>query len=491
MPGNVVADRVMVTPPGTRSSSGAGTRPDSLILVTVDSLRFDALGCNGAPAVATPRMDGLAVEGVRFTQAIANGPRTQASFPSILCSLYPLVAGEREGLPRGATTVAEALRDAGFATAGFNPSNPFLTRETGYDRGFSHFVDFWDVHPRRGGGGERRGLRSLRGRVHDAVGRRSLGVLMLYQAAVQAEGGQYLTGETVVERGLAWARRCGGRFFLWLHLMDVHFPYHPLPGTRRFSDRVRWLLAMAAMAAGRPAHGLAELRTLYDRRVEHVDRVVGLLLDGMREAGLDERTMVVLGSDHGERFGEHGGFAHGPDVYEELLRVPLIVAGPGVAPGHRVDEQIGLIDLAPTLLNLLGVPVPPSFEGRSFVGMVRGEPVSGCPWVFCESMHAGGRASRVGEPDRFRLVACRSPQLKLIRDDEVLECELYDLAADPGERVNLAERDVETASALAELIVEHDLEIARESARFAGDREQGIASGDDEVRRRLAALGYL
>ncbi len=487
----MVADGAVPIPSETSPSPTAGTRPESLILVTVDSLRFDALGCNGASAIATPRADRLAARGVRFTQAIANGPRTQASFPSILCSLYPLVAGEREGLPRGAATLAETLRDAGFATAGFNPSNPFLTRETGYDRGFEHFVDFWDVHPRRGHGGERRGLRSLRGRLHDAVGRRSLGVLMLYQAAVQAEGGQYLTGETVVERGLAWARRCRGRFFLWLHLMDVHFPYHPLPGTRRLSDRVRWLLAMAAMAAGRPARGLAELRRLYDRRVEHVDRVIGQLLDGMRAAGLDERTVVVLGSDHGERFGEHGGFAHGPDVYEELLRVPLIMSGPGVAQGHRVDEQIGLIDLAPTLLELVGVEEPGSFEGWGFAGMVRGEPVTGRPWVFSESVHAGGRASRMGEPDRYRVVACRTPSFKYIRDDEGPRTELYDLTADPGERTNLVERDPERAAAMAELVSAHDLEIELRSEHFAGDREQGIAAGDAEVRRRLAALGYL
>ena len=125
------------------------TRKNAL-LITVDALRADAIGSVDSAGASTPNLDSFAQRATRFEQAIANGPRTQASFPSIMCSLYPLVVGERRRLPPNATTLAEALRQEGYATVGFNPSNPFLTRETGYDRGFELFIDFWDVHDRQG-----------------------------------------------------------------------------------------------------------------------------------------------------------------------------------------------------------------------------------------------------------------------------------------------------------------------------------------------------
>ena len=152
---------------------------ENLVLITVDALRHDALGCAGSSYASTPNLDKLASEGVLFEQAISNGPRTQASFPSIMASLYPSVAGERRGLPIEATTLAEAASTAGLATAGFNPSNPFLTRETGYDRGFELFIDFWDVHDRTGADTKTGILKTAKNKTYDAIGRRNLGFLML------------------------------------------------------------------------------------------------------------------------------------------------------------------------------------------------------------------------------------------------------------------------------------------------------------------------
>jgi len=466
-------------------------RRPNIILITVDSLRADALGCVGASSAQTPHLDELSRSGLVFSEAIANGPRTQASFPSILCSLYPLVAGEREGLPASATTLGEALQRAGYRTAAFNPSNPFLTRETGYDRGFDLFVDFWDVHPRHGTGGRPSRLRSLRRRMHDALGRRDLGALMLYQAALQAEGGQYLSGEVIAEQGLAWVREQDRPFFLWLHFMDVHFPYTPLPGQRSWRDRARYLAALGVMVAGHRRRARRELRWLYDRRVEAMDAIAGRFFHGLHREGLGQGTVVVLTADHGERFWEHRGWAHGPDVYDELLRVPLILRGPGIPAGGEVAEQVALIGLAPTILELAELPVPESFQGQSLLpAMVGDREIAEAP-VFAEATHSGGRSSRVGIQDRFRIMACRTPSWKLIADEEGPREELYDLVHDPGERQDLIAERRDVADGLRRLLREHEELVRRVAATYEGDRGERIADGDEDVRRRLAALGYL
>ena len=466
-------------------------RRKNIVLITVDSLRYDALGCDGAVGISTSNIDHLAERGVLLRQAVANGPRTQSSFPAIMCSLYPLAAGEREALPTEATTLAEALRDAGYRTAALNPSNPFLTRESGYDRGFGLFVDFWDVHPRRGPHAAAGRWRSLKRGVHDAMGRRDLGFLMLFQAAFQKVGGQYLTGEVIADQGFAWAREQDEPFFLWLHFMDVHYPYTPLPGRWRRRDRVRCMAGMAGLLAGRQRGALRALRSLYDSRVELVDRILGSLLQRMKHAGLDDRTVIVVTSDHGERFREHGGHAHGPDLYDELLRIPLIAAGPELPAGLERTEQVSLIGLAPTLLELAEVAVPDCFSGGSFLPLLQGRSGAGESHVFSEAMHSGGRQSRVGVPDRYRVMSCRTPDWKLIRDEQGPAEELYDLAADPGEKVNLIGERPNVADELRRELDRHAEEVARHASRFSGRRAAGVAAEDDEVRRRLAALGYL
>jgi arylsulfatase A-like enzyme len=463
----------------------------NLLLVTVDALRRDALGCMGSTGASTPHLDALADSGVLFDQAIANGPRTQTSFPSIMCSLYPLVAGERRGLPASATTLAEAVNGAGYATAGFNPSNPFLTRETGYDRGFELFIDFWDVHDRRGSGARKGVWTAFKNAFHDALGRRSLGALMLFQAAVLPEGGQYLTGGQITEQGLQWVAAQDHPFFLWLHYMDVHYPYQPLPGERTWRDRLSCLGCLAGMTVGRPAPAVAALRRLYDRRVELVDRHIGNLLDGLDALDLSRETAVIVTSDHGEQLGERGRFAHGPDLHDELLRVPLIIRNPGLGRRGKVSDQVELLDLAPTILDLLGIAAPETFMGSSFLPLMRGERIARRACAFSESMHGGGRQSRTGVADVFRVMSCRAGGFKYIRDDEGPYEELYDLLGDPGETENLVRADPRKASEMRSLVEAHDHLVAGEAARYGGDRERPLVDGDEEIRRRLAALGYL
>lgn len=464
---------------------------DNLILITIDALRHDALGCAASTYATTPNLDALARDGVLFEQAIANGPRTQSSFPSIMASLHPLAAGERRCLPRQATTLAEAAAGAGLATAGFNPSNPFLTRETGYDRGFGLFVDFWDVHERTGSESHGSVLARLKKSVHDAIGRRSLGFLMLLQALLLAEGGQYLSGGRITDSALAWIDDRTGRFFVWLHFMDVHFPYQPLSGERTWGDRAAWALGMAGLAARRPGPAVNQLKRLYGRRVELVDRFVGEIARGIEDRGLAASTILVVTSDHGEQIGERGRWAHGPDLHDELIRVPLVLRGPGLPASRRVSTQVELLGLAPTLLDLLGIEPPPSFLGTSFGSLAVSGSGSGTGTVFSEAMHSGGRLSRTGAPDRHIVTSCRADGWKYILDSEDEAEELYDLVEDPHELCNLVSRDPERAAEFRDRVRGHRRATsALASTLDEGDRRRSTPD-DEGMRRRLAALGYL
>lgn len=464
---------------------------ENLILITVDALRHDALGCVGSPYASTPNIDALAEEGVLFEQAISNGPRTQSSFPSIMASVHPLAAGERKSLPCEVTTVAEAASRAGFSTAGFNPSNPFLTRETGYDRGFDLFIDFWDVHERHGATTTGGTLSRMKKRTHDAIGRKSLGFLMLMQALLLEEGGQYLTGQIITDRALAWIGRQDGPFFVWLHFMDAHFPYQPLPGQRTWRDRLSYLAGMASLLGGRPGTAIAALRKLYGQRVRLVDSFIGEIVRSLGDLGLTDSTGVIVTSDHGEQLGDHGRWAHGPDLHEELIRVPMVFSGPELDTPRRIDAQVELLGLAPTILDLIGIESPPSFLGSSFAPMLRSGTGQTPEIVFSEAMHSGGRNSRAGVPDTLVVTSCREAGWKYIHDTEGGIEELYDLSTDPTELENVADLHPDRMSRFRRLVDEHRSTTAALASTFTESGGSEPTPDDEEMRRRLAALGYL
>ncbi len=464
---------------------------NNLVLITIDALRHDALSCVGSPYASTPNLDALAAEGVLFEQAISNGPRTQSSFPSIMASLYPLVAGERRSLPSRATTLAEAASDAGLATAGFNPSNPFLTRETGYDRGFDLFIDFWDVHERTGSASKPGAIATAKKTIHDAIGRRSLGFLMLTQALLLEEGGQYLSGHIIADRARAWLTARDGPFFLWLHFMDAHFPYQPLPGRRTWMDRVSYLKGMAGLATGRSEPATRALKQLYGQRVGLVDTFVGEIVEGLTDLDLTESTAIAVTADHGEQLGEHGRWAHGPDLHDELIRVPLILRGPGFGVAQRVNRQVELLSLAPTLLGVLGIEAPSSFMGSSFAPLARVGIHEVPDVVFSEAMHSGGRLSRSGVPDTMTVTSCRGGGWKYIHDSEDGGEELYDLDRDPGENFNLADDQPRKIEQMRTLVETHRRSVTRQAAEYDHEEERPMEREDEEMRKRLAALGYL
>jgi arylsulfatase A-like enzyme len=429
---------------------GSAAAPNVLVLL-VDTLRADRLGCYGASPSPSPNLDKLAGGGLVFAQAIAQSSWTLPSVSTLFTGLHPrshgAIGDDGDGddqaawgyLAGGVVTWAEQASRAGITTVGMS-ANPLVSRGTNLAQGFETFVELpWDPKTRR------------------------------WSAAAE-----------VNRRFLDWltANR-KHRFVAWLQYMEPHDPYTPPPAMRpspppgmRADLAAGWILDLsrqlgAHSAPPLPPDQIAYLRALYDGEIRSWDAELPTLLDGLARLGLRESTMVVVTADHGEEFQEHGLLLHRAHLYDELLRVPLVIAGPGIAPGRRTDQVQG-IDLFPTLAALLGIAAPPDLPGRS---------------VFTE----GPERPAVSETDglandgtRVDLVAVRRPPWKMIYAPARSSTEVYDLGTDPGEHQPLG---VETGEGPS---LRRILDDFGRTARPAPPR----TGRDPALHEKLRALGY-
>jgi arylsulfatase A-like enzyme len=391
---------------------------------------------------------------VLFENAFSNTSWTLPSHLSRLTGLYSASHGVVESrdapLDEGRTTLAEILRGHGYATAGF-ASGPFLSSSYGFAQGFDHYDD----------------------------------TTIDYRTAMDAN--TIVTSPAITESALAWLRQhARERFFVFVHYWDVHYDFAPPPpfDTRFDPDYEGFIDSRGfphnwRIHAGMDSRDLEHVIALYDGEIAWTDLHVGKLIAGLRELGVFEDSIVVVTADHGAEFFEHGEKGHRKTLYDEVLRVPLIFRLPG--GGHaarRVAAQASLVDLAPTLLDLLGIEIHPEMEGRSLAPALRDENA-------LESAPIYARLQR-------SLVAVRTDETKLVHGLEGPEQEFFDLADDPSERANLleagaparAEQDRRTL--LAWLNQQHAL--ARQRARGAGHRPLEIPP---EMEEQLRGLGYL
>jgi arylsulfatase A-like enzyme/Tfp pilus assembly protein PilF len=410
--------------PPAPAASPAG-RPN-VLLVTIDTLRADHVGCYGRAEAVTPTLDGLAARGVRFATAVSHAPLTGPSHACLLTGLTPLGHGFRDNggfaLPPSVKTAAEDFRQAGYRTAAFVSGFP-LDRRFGFDRGF----ETYDDHLPRGN--DRRRTPYVE-RFADST---TDAVLRWLQAPPSSGASPASAAEP---------------FFLWVHYYDPHAPYEP-PGA--LAERFR--------------------TAPYDGEIAFVDTQLARLLRALEEKGALARTVVLATADHGESLGEHGEGTHGLFVYDSTLRVPWIVAGPGV-PAGRVPTTVARgIDVLPTLLDYAGLPIPPAIEGRSLRPALEGREMSDAP-AYAETLY----------PERefgwAPLHALRTARFKLI---DAPHPELYDLAADAKEATNrLAAESVQAEELRRKL----ELALSRPAPAAA-------AQVDPETAERLGALGYV
>jgi arylsulfatase A-like enzyme len=299
----------------------------NVILVSIDTLRADGLGAYGAILSGTPTLDRLAAEGAVFDQAYAAAPWTLPSHTTMLTGLYGCVHGRglRDGsLPSGISPLAELLRRAGYQTAAFTEDAQMSPAD--FQRGFGTFAA---------------------------------------RTPTWSEKGQ--VAETVAS-AVAWlARHADEPFFLFLHTYEVHAPYQAPPPYRDLLDG-----GDRTEACRPPAVQAAADRARYAEEIRYTDSVLADLFAALDALGLAGGTIVVVTSDHGEAFGEHGRFGHGSSLDEEVVRVPLIWRAPGlVAAGRRIRAVTSLADLVPTVLELLDLPLPTLLQGGSLAPLLR------------------------------------------------------------------------------------------------------------------------
>jgi arylsulfatase A-like enzyme len=451
-------------PKRERAKGAATTRPAapgtrlSVLLVTVDTLRADHMGIYGYRRRTSSCMDALGRRGVVFEQAYTYWPKTRGSFVGIMTGRFASQSGYGKSHPLLLDfnpTLASVLKEAGYETVA-TVDNPNVASSLGYAKGFDRYRETWEES--------------------------ALATEMDRARAITADGVRYLS-QAKPDRP----------FLLWLHYVNPHAPYDPpAPWETAFLDadasRGPALRPVDGFHGGVPrrwavpGRGLGWYVARYDGEIAAADAEVGRVLEALDASAVRDRTLVVITSDHGESLGEHRYyFDHGEDLFDPSLRIPLLVAGPGVKAGHRTDVLATTLDLVPTILDAVKVSYPPDLVGQSLLPAVRGERRPDRP-----RLQGQNDRNLLGAWDRrFKMVATPS--------DAGSRYALYDRERDPGET-----RDVSPAQAERAREERRGLELFREKIDAQLVKTRRLLEGrPGEVRlspeacEKLQAMGYV
>jgi arylsulfatase A-like enzyme len=397
--------------------TATSSQPPNVLLIVVDTLRHDHVGCYGATRDTTPALDALATEAVRFERAYSPAPWTMPAVASMLTGLHPSGHGlTRVGALTGeARTLAEILQQHGYATTGI-VSHLLLGARFGFDQGFAEFVESYSATPH-----------------HDVSTQR---VTRQARQALERMAGQQRP------------------FFLFVHYFDPHYHYKRhaqygfAPETSGRLDGDETIQELRELMLDLTPDELNFIKALYDEEVRHTDAGVGRLLAALSELDVDRNTLVIVTSDHGEEFLDRGWLGHTRTLYDELVRVPLLIRLPEKNYSPKVsDVPISLTALTPTILDLVGVDsMPFDFQARSFSRMLDAGTTELGGDVLSEVDFIPFNSGKwVREVHKKSVVADRH---KVVRDDTTGLVEVYDLADDPGETRNLAPERPELAARL-------------------------------------------
>jgi len=398
--------------------------PLNLVIVTLDTTRADRMGAYGYADIETPAFDRVAREGVLFENAVSSAPLTLPVHSSMFTGKFPPEHGVRDNggffLHADQLTLAEVLKTRGYHTGAFVAAY-VLDHKWGLNQGFDTYFDDFDL-------GKARGM--------------SIG-------SIQRPGNE------VLDKALPWIASAGaGPFFAWIHLYDAHAPYRP---PEPFLSRYQ----------GHP----------YDGEIAFADSQVARLIAGLQSQGAYDRTVIIVLGDHGESLGDHGEAAHGFFIYNSVTHVPFLIHAPfSLTRQRHVTDPVRSVDVMPTALDLLGIPIPEGLSGASLVPLMTGATRELSLDAYSEAMyplhHYGWSDLRALRSGRYKVIDAPRP-------------ELYDLERDPLERTNLY-RD---RQALADRMI-------AQLRTLEGGLNKTLASlpaedVDPEARQRLAALGYV
>jgi arylsulfatase A-like enzyme/Flp pilus assembly protein TadD len=408
-------------------SAKAWAEAPNIIFITVDTTRADHMGFLGCKRGLTPNLDTLARQGVVFERAFSQAPLTPVSHATIFTGTYPqfhTVTDFGHPLPALLPYMPEILQKTGYHTAAFIASlvlDPKANMAPGFDRGF----DFFDAGFRA--------KRSVEESRYDTMERR---------------------GGDVVAHSIAWLNKNRqSPFFIWIHLYDPHAPYDPPPPyDTRFKDP-------------------------YDGEIAYADSALGKLFQYLRQRGLYDRALIMMMSDHGESLGAHGESMHGIFLYDETIHVPLVFKLPGaLLAGKRVTSRVRLVDVAPTLLSMLSLPLPPTFQGESLVPLMKSPKAAADLPAYSQTEypHRAFGWSAISSLRTGKYLYVRAPKR-----------ELYDQTQDEAAEHNLAA----SAPAVTDTLAAQMGKFYDQTTSYHGPTQQ--AAQTSEQTENLAALGYV
>lgn len=416
------------------------------VLLSVDTLRADAVGAYGAENATTPTIDALAAAGVLFEDAQTTIGKTGPAFASIFTSLYPPTHGARRNAQRMRSDVpvlAQILGDAGYEAAAFISNWTLRADLVGLDRGFDHYDEEFN---------QSRNAAGVMERSADDIAR---------------------AAERWLRRRARDEERNGRPLFLWVHFSDPHSPY----------------LERTGFTPPRPPRDRRtagwEKRWRYQSEVNYVDHWMGRLSRAIEEVLPGPRFTLFL-SDHGESMGEHGYWGHGKNVHWPNARIPMILAGPGVPEGRRVQAPVGVIDVLPTVLDLLGVDPPEAVEGRSLAPFRTEGDGSDTPRYVIGDKHSALTAkSRRNAPYENPLqISLEVNGAKVLHDFSKRRTTYFDLTADPREERPLGKPPVDLVPPLGRRLVNWYRDLEKYEAK------SGTVLSEDDIKQ-LKSLGYI
>ena len=432
----------------------------AVFLITIDALRADHLKSYGYFRNIAPNLEKFAKKGTIFLNVITNGPETPTSFSSIFTSILPFLDGGYSPLPNQKITLAQLLKESGIFTYSIH-SNPNLGRFFNYDRGFDVFLDgerykkqskdsfkqvisFYLKKLLKNKGISNKLMYRIRGfnKVKSWV-RKKIPFLteLLLPFTPIAYNAPY-----IVNKLLSFLNTSKKPFFVWAHFMDVHSPYNPPTQNvlnfrkRDFNIKEREFLIRKVYSKAPgvkiTSEMVEDLKTLYDSQINFVDEYLVKFL-GVINTRFKDNCLIIITADHGESFYEHGFFGHQGSVFEEILKVPLIMVELGKIPEiDMIPNNVQLIDITPTILDYFGIEIPENFQGKSLLPLVKGD-LTNQNRIFISECYQNKGLMKRNRDEGFILLAIRKLKWKYIFNEEKNLEFLFDLEEDPQEENSL------------------------------------------------------
>ena len=405
----------------------------NIILISIDALGANHVGFYGYKEDTTPNLDAYARNAIVFKNHITNAPWTLPSHTAMLSSQYPHVIGvekRNHKIPDSNVMLAELLKDNGYTTKGII-GFAFVVPIYGFDQGFDEYDISNSFH---------------KGEYRDKY---------------------HKSSPDITQKAISFMEKNkDNKFFVFLHYFDVHLAYNPPPPYDA-------MFTSSDFQVNR-----------YDGEIAYTDHYLGKLLNWLDESGLAEKTMVVITADHGDAFNQHGLFGHEGVVYDEVIRVPLIIKLPsGKHAGVEIPHQTQMIDVAPTILDAINIPLPSNFEGESLMPLVNGDVMEGRNYVFSRTRSENFWKEVVRTP-KYKLIHVYEPLNASINDHvRVHSYELYDLETDSSEKDNLIRQLPDVAEQLRVVLDEW--------VKKGGNQPSETVELSEEARKRLESIGYL